>query len=65
MTAPALPNLISVREFAERLSISSKTVRRLIDSGQLPIHRIGGQIRIAETDAARFVARRRQVGGHR
>lgn len=65
MTAPALPSLISVREFAERLSISSKTVRRLIDSGQIPIHRIGGQIRIAETDAARFVAKRRQVSGHR
>lgn len=65
MNQIVLPAFMSVRELAERLSLSTKTVRRLIDSGQLPVHRIGGQIRIAETDAARFVSKRRQVGGHR
>lgn len=61
MNEGAFPQLISVRTLAEHMSVSTKTVRRLIDNGQLPVHRIGGQIRIAETDAARFIAKRRQV----
>lgn len=65
MNQMVVPVFFSVRQLADRLSLSTKTIRRLIDSGELPVHRIGGQLRIAENDAARFVAKRRQVGGHR
>jgi excisionase family DNA binding protein len=37
--------LLSVRSAAARLSVSEKTVRRLIDGG-LPALRVGGQVRI-------------------
>jgi excisionase family DNA binding protein len=37
--------LLSVRAVAARLSVSEKTVRRLIEGG-LPALRVGGQVRI-------------------
>ena len=33
--------LLKVAEVAERLSISESTVRRLIETGELPAHRLG------------------------
>jgi excisionase family DNA binding protein len=39
---------ISVREAAKRLDVSEKTVRRKIAAGELPAHRVGRLIRIAE-----------------
>lgn len=41
---------------AERLSVSAKTVRRLIGRGQLTPIRIGADLRIAESELERFVA---------
>jgi excisionase family DNA binding protein len=38
--------LLNVRSVADRLSVSEKTVRRLIESGRLPAVRVGGQVRI-------------------
>ena len=50
-----LPRLYSVREAAEYVGCSTKTVRRWIKSGALPYHRFGRQIRISERDLDQFV----------
>jgi len=42
---------LSVTEAAERLGLSEKTVRRLLDNEQLPAYRLGGKsIRIKASD---------------
>ena len=51
--------LLAVKEVARRLGISAKTVRRIIDRGELPAHRIGRLVRIADTDLQLFVGLRR------
>lgn len=43
-------NLLSVAEAAELLKVSTRTIRRAIDSGRLPAYRIGGLIRINRAD---------------
>jgi excisionase family DNA binding protein len=52
---------MSVATVAFHLGVSEKTVRRLIDDGQLPTHRVGRLIRISETDLAAFIARSRST----
>jgi excisionase family DNA binding protein len=44
---------------AEQLSLSTKTIRRWIDRGELRVHRLGRQIRISEDDLVAFLAGRR------
>jgi excisionase family DNA binding protein len=51
-----LPTCLTVREAAEHLSVSEKTIRRWIWCGALRHHRLGASIRIAEEDLAAFVA---------
>ncbi|MGX1806054.1 excisionase family DNA-binding protein [Nocardia sp. NPDC055321] len=41
---------LSVQEAADRASVSTDTVRRMISSGQLKAYRFRGQIRIAIED---------------
>ena len=48
-------------EIAEALGVSLRTVRRWIKSGALPVHRIGGLVRISEADFAAFLALRREA----
>lgn len=60
MPTPSLPTYLSVKQLADRLSVSSKTIRRLIAAGDLPSHRLGGQVRISEQDAVRYLAACRQ-----
>jgi excisionase family DNA binding protein len=55
---PSLPTLLSVDVTAVQLSVSTKTVRRLIASGALPSCRVGRLVRIRSADLARFVASR-------
>jgi excisionase family DNA binding protein len=55
-----LPRLLSVRDVADRFGVSSKTVSRWIQRGHLHVHRLGRQIRIAEEDAATFIAAHRK-----
>ena len=55
----AVPSLLSIAKVASLLDVSEKTVRRLIDAGDLVVHRVGRQLRISEADLAAFVARRR------
>jgi len=42
--------MLSVDDVATQLDISLKTVRRMIASGELRVHRIGRSIRISEAD---------------
>jgi excisionase family DNA binding protein len=53
------PSFLRVPEVAELLGVSTKTVWRLLDSGELPFHRFRRSIRISETDYAGFAARHR------
>ena len=55
----AVPRLFSIAKVAAQLDISVKTVRREIQRGELPVHRIGGQVRISEWDLAAYIAHRR------
>jgi excisionase family DNA binding protein len=52
---------LSVADVALLLDVSQKTVRIWIKKQQLPHHRLGGLIRIAEDDLRAFLAMRRQV----
>lgn len=52
--------LLTVEEVARRLNTSTKTVRRRIADGDLPVHRIGRAHRISETDLQTFLAARRR-----
>ena len=61
LPAAPLPTLLSVEATAQQLSVSTKTVRRLIASGALPSCRVGRLVRIRATDLAQFVASRTDV----
>ena len=46
----------TIAEIAERLGVSTRTVRRWIRSGDLVAHRFGGIVRISEKDLRAFLA---------
>ena len=51
-------SMLTIREAADRLNVSEKTVRNLLKSGKLDYHRIGagrGVIRISEDALARHL----------
>lgn len=50
----------TIGEVAERLCVSRRSVRRWIDAGDLIAHRIGGIVRIAESDFRAFLAVHRE-----
>jgi excisionase family DNA binding protein len=52
--------LFTVAETAEMLRVATRTVRRWITSGDLVAHRLGGVVRIAESDLQAFLALRRR-----
>jgi excisionase family DNA binding protein len=49
---------MKVRQAAELLGVSTKTVRRWIKAGELPHWKVGGQYRISEDDLNAVVERR-------
>jgi excisionase family DNA binding protein len=53
--------LRTIDETAEVLNVSPRSVRRLIESGALPVHRLGRLVRIADPDLAAFLAASRSV----
>jgi excisionase family DNA binding protein len=55
------PSFLKAPEVAELLGVSTKTVRRLLDAGELPFHRFRRSIRISEADYPSFAARHRGV----
>jgi len=57
----ALPALLTLDQAAEVLQVSTKTIRRWIDAGELVAHRIGRQLRISEADLQSFIRMRREA----
>jgi excisionase family DNA binding protein len=53
--------LRTIDEAAELLNVSPRTVRRLIESGALTVHRFGRLVRIADLDLAVLLAASRSV----
>jgi excisionase family DNA binding protein len=57
MLGRPVSKLRTIDDTAEILNTSSRTVRRLIASGALPVHRLGGRlVRISDADIAAFLA---------
>jgi excisionase family DNA binding protein len=52
---------IKIAKVAERLSVSTRTVRRWIDDGLLIAHKIRGVVLIAEDDLRAFLALHRDA----
>jgi excisionase family DNA binding protein len=50
-----MSSLLTVRETASRLSLSESKVYKMIDSGELPVQRIGRAVRVPES-AVNFLA---------
>lgn len=53
------PRLLSIDETALELHVSTKTVRRLIERGDLMAHRIGRCLRLSEADLRLYLNRAR------
>jgi len=60
-TRRPVTKLRTIDETAELFNTSTRTVRRLIDSGALPVHRLGRSVRISDADIAAFLAANRSV----
>ena len=54
---------LSTREAAEQLGITTRTLYRLIDSGQLPAYKFGRVIRLKEREVEAFVEAARITPG--
>jgi len=55
-----LPKLHTIKTVAEALDVSSRTVRRWIENGDLAVHRVDSVVRVAEDDLRAFLALHRQ-----
>lgn len=55
------PEWLSTTDAAYYLGITSKTLRRLIDSGELPAYRIGRVLRLKQSEVDEFIAGARIV----
>lgn len=55
-----LPRFFSVKDIAAQLRVSTKTVRRWIDAGDLSVHRVGRLLRISDADLTTFTRTRRE-----
>jgi excisionase family DNA binding protein len=47
--------MLTVADAAALLRVSGKTVRRLIERGALPVHRVGRGLRISEADLREYL----------
>jgi excisionase family DNA binding protein len=56
---PRAPRFFTINDISQSLDVSTRTVRRLIKTGALAAHRIGGVVRISEADFLTFLAIRR------
>jgi excisionase family DNA binding protein len=54
-----IPKFFTVKQVAEALGVSSRTVRRWIKNEELAVHRFGGAVRVAEADLKAFLAAHR------
>jgi len=51
--------LLSVEETAHELNVSTKTIRRLIERGELRAHRVGRCIRLSADELRLYLSRNR------
>ena len=51
--------LLTISDIAERLQVSTKTIRRWIKKGDLIAHQLGSQWRISKVDMELFLRTRR------
>lgn len=51
---------LTIKRFAEELTVSTRTVRRWLADGELHAHQLGRQWRISRDDANAFMAVRRK-----
>ena len=56
----SVENFSTIPDFANDLHVSTKTVRRWIETGDLVAHRFGNQLRISREDRLNFIRARRQ-----
>ena len=56
----AAPRFFTIGDVANFLDVSARSVRRWIKSGDLPVHRFGGVVRILESDLRAFAATHRE-----
>ena len=57
---PSTPRLLSIRDVADILGVSQRTVQRLISSRKLPSYRIRGLRRIAPNDVKKLLREHRE-----
>ena len=57
---PRTARLLTLTDVAEQLVVSSKTVRRWVEQGDLRTHRLGRQLRVSEEDLQTFLGSRRR-----
>ena len=62
MIAGGADNLLSVRQVAARLGVSTATVYALCEKGALAHVRVSNAIRVAPADLDQFIADGRRVG---
>jgi excisionase family DNA binding protein len=55
-SSSAPPSFYSIKELANILGVSTRTIRRWIKAGKLRAHRLG-HVRIAQDDLQDFIAR--------
>jgi excisionase family DNA binding protein len=55
-----VPQYLSIKNLAQRLEVSPRTIHRWIAAGQLRVHTPGGLVRVSEEDVAAFMAARRR-----
>ena len=62
---PASPDLpfYTIKQVAERLQLSDKSIRRMIKAGDLIAHIIGNQYRVSKADLDVFLRLRRGLIG--
>jgi excisionase family DNA binding protein len=62
MTTTTKPRsaMLTVEDAAERLRLSTRTVHRLLDTGELPKHQFGRAVRISQDDLDNYIARSRK-----
>jgi excisionase family DNA binding protein len=51
----------TLREVAERLKVSRRTVYRWVQAKELPAYKLGGEFRVTERDLERFLEARRTL----
>ena len=55
--------LLTLSEAAGLLQVSTRTLQRMIRSGELPAFKVGGQWRVRETQLRQWIEKREGYGG--